>query len=206
MGEGLQTPGGKPVEAAEVERDFARAMAADTKDASDLPRKSPDADAAKTAPKRRGRPPKAERARVISSAPAAATGAQSDAERREGVKGLVQLGAGVCALVGQQTDSVAFKADAVTLATASDPIAQAVSDTAAKNAQFARVVDKVTQAGPYAALIGVTFGVGVQIARNHGVKAAEMMGAVAPEKLLSEGESKEPVEDGSASRPADVSL
>jgi hypothetical protein len=59
-------------------------------------------------------------------------------------------------------------------------------ETAKHNASFAKVLDKVTQAGPYAALVSVTLGLGAQIARNHGVKMGEALGAKAPEDVLAQ--------------------
>ena len=133
--------------------------------------------------KRRGRPGKNERARTQSKTQAAP---QTDQERSDGIKGLVQLGAGLCLIADQRTpeNDVSFQADAITLASSADQIADAVVATCKASDSFARAVDKVTKAGPYAALVGVVFSVGAQIARNHGVKAAEMMGAVAPEELI----------------------
>jgi len=136
------------------------------------------------APKRRGRPGKNERARTAKTA--VPTAPQTDQERSDGIKGLVQLGAGLCLVADQRTpeDDISFQADAITLAASADQIADAVVQTCKSSESFARAVDKVTKAGPYAALVGVMFSVGAQIARNHGVKAAEMMGAVPPEQLI----------------------
>lgn len=189
MPEGLQLPDGKPVDiepVAEAEREFNRAMAADTNSESAPPKrtKPADADPASRPPRSRQRPGK--NARAASKPAKPAPPPQSDGERQSGVQGLVQIGAAVCMLLDQRTPekNIAFKADAITLANAADPIASAVVETAKHNQQFAAVVDKITAAGPYAALIGVGFQVGMQLAANHGVKAAQMMGALAPEDLV----------------------
>lgn len=88
--------------------------------------------------------------------------------RVDGVKGIMQLGAGVCMMVSTRGGD-AFKADAVVLAQNAEPMAQACAQVAAENAQFAAILDKVTEAGPYAALLTVTVPMAMQIARNHGV-------------------------------------
>ena len=103
--------------------------------------------------------------------------------RIQGVQGLVQLGAAGCLLAskaakGQET---ALQADAITLSLSSEQIAVAVADTCAADERFARIVDKVCSAGPYAALIQVSFTVGMQVARNHG---APVPGTHAPEDLI----------------------
>lgn len=138
----------------------------------------------KEAPKRRTRPGKNERARTAQAVRASSPAV--DQERSDGIKGLVQMSAAVCLVADSRTPDhdISFQADAITLASAADQIADAVVATCKKSESFARVVDKVTQVGPYAALVGVVFSVGAQLARNHGMQAAEMMGAVPPEQLI----------------------
>jgi hypothetical protein len=195
----LKTPDGTPVDLDQSERAFAVAMAAPSTDVP-APPKMTDAqhaevDAAKATPKRRGRPPKSDRARMEpGKANPVKTDPALDKTRREGIQGLVQIGATVCLVLDQRTPdtNIAFKADAVTLASNAEAIGNAVAETAKANDQFASVVDKITAAGPYAALVGVAFSVGGQLARNHGVKAAEMLGASPPEQLIAGLESNEP--------------
>jgi hypothetical protein len=86
----------------------------------------------------------------------------------------------------------------VTLSSNAEAIGNAVAETASANAQFASVVDKITAAGPYAALVDVAFSDGGQLARNHGVKAAEMLGAQAPEQLVAGLETPEVANDAVA--------
>lgn len=190
MPEGLVTLDGKAVDvdaAEQIERDFARAQATAPTDVPAPPRKP--AETATDAPKpKRGRPPKSEQARVTSAAPAASTAqlAQLDKQRLEGVKGFAQIGAGLCLMLDSRTpdSNLAWRADAVTLANAADPLAAACVEVAKNNASFAAVLDKVTKVGPYGALLSVGLSVAGQLARNHGIQAGEMLGAVAPEKLL----------------------
>jgi hypothetical protein len=72
MAEGLQTPGGAPVDLDGAAQDFARAMAAPVTDVPAPPKmtdeQKADIEAKKAEPKRRGRPPKAERARIEAKA------------------------------------------------------------------------------------------------------------------------------------------
>jgi len=109
-------------------------------------------------------------------------------DRVEGVKGLVQLSAVVCLAIDQRTPEtdISYRADALTLVNNADAIATAVADTCDSNESLARVIDYVTQAGPYAALVGVMFSVGAQIARNHGVQAAKALGTKSPEEIIAE--------------------
>lgn len=186
MAEGVITADGRPldVDAAkqEAERGFAAAMAAPAgedkappKRAERQDREPPGSEKPRVDRKPRGRPPKA------ASEAARAVAALSRDERVLGVKGLVQLGAGLC-LVGERiTKQRAFRADAITLASSADDLAQAVAGTAEHDPRLAAIVDRICAAGPYAALIQVGFQVGMQLAANHG---APMPGATPPEELI----------------------
>lgn len=182
MAEGIETSDGKPLDldaAKQADHDFARAMAT-----------PPDSDE-KAPPKRGERQAKpasaSDKARVgrspgrPSKDAAKAVAGLSHQVRKDGMTGLAQLGAGLCAIVGKSTGQLAFQADAITLASSAEDIGEACAQTADQNEQFARVVDKLCAAGPYAALIGVMVGVGSQVARNHGL---DMPGTVAPEQLI----------------------
>ena len=193
--EGIATPDGTPLDLPEVDKEFAKAMAATIHDVPAPPKRPEKPQNDSAAPKRpRGRPRKDERARVSggSTAPSKPDPA-ADTRRGEGVAGLVQIGAGACLLLDSRTpdDNIAFRADAVTLASNAKALADACVETAKHNSSFAAALDKVTKAGPYAALVGVTMGLGAQLARNHGVKAAEMFGAQAPEDVLASLEAED---------------
>lgn len=193
MAEGIETPDGRPLDieaAAEAkaatEQAFARAMASPPdSDTKAPPRRAekPDRKTAGAAEKPRvargpGRPPKA--------AKSAPSGLSRDV-RVQGINGLVGVSAAVLAMAGKGTGDQALSADGVTLAMHADPIAQAVADTADQDERFARVVDRLCTAGPYAALIGVMVGVGSQVARNHGI---EIPGTMAPDELLKAAEEQ----------------
>jgi hypothetical protein len=185
--EGLVTPDGKPVDvdaAEQIERDFARAQSTAPTDTPSPPKK-PATDGTEPAKPKRGRPPKSEQPRVTAAPPAASAPAL-DKQRLEGVKGFAQIGAGLCLMLDARTPDadVSWRADAVTLANAAEPLAAACVEVAKQNSGFAAALDKVTKVGPYGALISVGLGLAGQLARNHGIKAGEMLGAVSPEALL----------------------
>ena len=183
----LTTEAGQAIDAtrpADTEqiRTIARIEAdAATRDGADaLPKKEAPTPAAADKPKpRRGRPPKSDQARAVTTALVPV----SDAQRGDGVRGLVQLGAGVCLIASRATGSDAFKADAFTLASRADDIAGACVETARGHPGFAAALDRVCAAGPYAALITVAIGVGSQNARNHRPSLA-LPGTVDPAKIL----------------------
>jgi hypothetical protein len=132
-----------------------------------------------TAPRRRGRPPRAEQARVTK----ATSPALDDEARAAGVRGVMQIGAGITLLAGKATGKDAFKADAVAIASAADDTAAACVQIAKTDPKFAAALDKVCSVGPYGALITIAAGLGAQIARNHKPDRA-IPGTVHPDVLL----------------------
>jgi hypothetical protein len=182
----LETTDGKPVDVApvdpaEVERQFAAAMASEGPDEQAPPKRTPKpaAEAEVAKPKRSGRPPKSEQARTTAKAGTVL----DDGQRAQGVKGFAQIGAGIALLFGKATGKDAFKADAVTIASAADEIADAAVQVAHADPKFAAALDKVCAAGPYAALITVAVSVGSQCARNH-KPGLKIPGTVDPAELL----------------------
>ena len=176
----LETTGGQPVaiDPDAVNQQFAASMAADTGPAEQAPpRRQPVAEGTVVKPKR-GRP-KEEKARTT----ARPGTVLDDGQRAQGVKGLAQIGAGIMLLAGKATGKDAFKADAVTIASAADQIADACVQTAKADQRFAAALDKVCSAGPYAAMITVGVGVASQIARNH-KPSLNIPGTVSPAELL----------------------
>ena len=181
----LETADGKPVDVTpvdpdEVNRAFAAAMAGDGPDEQAPPKRAPRPPADDAAPKRKtARPSKAEQARTA----ARAATVLDDGQRAAGVQGLVQVGAGLCLIAKRATGKDAFQADAITLASNADQIADACVQTAKADPKFAAALDKVCSAGPYAALISVMVGIGGQLARNHKPGLA-IPGTVDPAELL----------------------
>jgi len=171
-----------PVNAAEVEAAFGRAMSSTGPELEQAPARRVKADTAEAdAPKARPkRTPKAEQARTT-TAPAAP--ALDDKQRAAGVKGLAQVGAGLTLLFAKATGKDAFKADAVTIASSGDELADAAIQVAHADPKFAAALDKVCSAGPYAALITVAVSIGSQVARNH-KPDLKIPGTVDPAELL----------------------
>ena len=181
----LETVDGQPVapvDPEQVNKEFARAMAADPGAVEQAPPKrqpEPVESTQQASKPRRGRPPKAEQARTT----AKASTVLDDGQRASGVKGIAQVGAGVVLMLGKATKNAAFTADAVTIASAAEEIADACVQTAKADPRFAAALDKVCAAGPYAALISVAVSVGSQCARNH-KPDLKIPGTVDPAELL----------------------
>lgn len=190
----LETADGKPVDVTppdpdEVNRQFAAAMAGDPGPDEQAPPKRTPKPAAEDAPKRKpGRPAKAEQARTTS---AAAT-VLDDGQRAQGVAGLVQLAAGAALMAGKATHKAAYTADAVTLASSADQIADACVQTAKADARFAAALDRVCAVGPWGALITVGVSVVSQIARNH-KPSLVIPGTTDPAELLKAQDEAEKV-------------
>ena len=178
----LETTDGAPVavDADVVNQQFAASMAATPGPAEQAPPKRQPAVAGEVVAKpKRARPPKDEKARTT-AAPGVVL---DDGQRAQGVTGVVQLGAGLALMLGKATKKDAFTADAVTIASSADQIADACVQTAKADPKFAAALDKVCSAGPYAALITVAVSVGSQIARNH-KPDLKIPGTVNPAELL----------------------
>jgi hypothetical protein len=133
------------------------------------------------AARRRGRPPRqaADKARVAPAPPPAL----DDEARAAGVRGVMQIGAGITLLAGKATGKDAFKADAVAIASVADDTAAACVQIAKTDPKFAAALDKVCSVGPYGALITIAAGLGAQIARNH-KPDRKLPGTVHPDELL----------------------
>lgn len=186
----LETTDGKPVEVIPVDADavnaqFNAAMNDDGPDEQAPPKRQPKAQEPAQSKPRTARQPKAEKARTTS---AKAATAFDDGQRANSVKGLVQVAAGGSLMASKMSGkdarkADAWKADAVTLASSAEQIADACVQTAKADAKFAAALDKVCSAGPYAALISVMVGVGSQIARNH-KPDLKIPGTVDPAELI----------------------
>jgi hypothetical protein len=194
----LTTVDGKPVDVAPVDPDavnatFAAAMNDDGPDTQAPPKRQPRGESqGSSAPKpKRTRAPKAEQARTTTTP---AGGALDDEARSRGVKGIAQITAGITLLLGKATGKDAFKADAVTIASAADDAAAACVETAHADPKFAAALDRVCAVGPYGAMITVAVGVGSQLARNHKPGLA-IPGTVDPAELIraqDDAEKQEP--------------
>jgi hypothetical protein len=207
--EGLKTPAGDEVD---LDGAFARAMAAPEPDEPAPPappRKDPDAPYGRKVdgtPKKRpgGRPARDrhDRPRTGPQQPSAPKTALDPAAvkalRVEGVKGLVQVVGVFPLMMHQRTGDKAWLADTITLSANAEPLANAVADTCDVNPAFAAAVDKLANAGPYAALVTVSVSIAAQLAANHGMTFGKALGAKDPEDLISEALAQEgpKVDDG----------
>lgn len=154
----------------------------ETPETKEPPQDLPKRDKAEAPKRPRGRPrTDAAQKATPKPTPKVSAGLSRNA-RVQGIQGMVQLGAAGCVILGKVSPAheVAFQADAITLASSADQIAEAIADTCAADERFARVVDRVSTVGPYGALIQVMFSVGMQIARNHGAPVP----GHAPEELI----------------------
>jgi hypothetical protein len=155
-------------------------MSNDGPDEQAPPRRAPKPAAEVEAPKKRGgRAPKAEQARTTAKAAVPL----DDGQRAQGVKGFAQIGAGIALMLGKVTKKDAYKADAVTIASAADEIADACVQIAHADPKFAAALDRVCAAGPYSALVVVGVGVVSQCARNHRPEL-KIPGTTDPAELL----------------------
>jgi hypothetical protein len=200
MAEGITTPDGRPLD---LDREFAAAMAAPEPDepmAPAPPRVDPEAPfgyKADGTPRQRpagpgrGRksPQNTNKATPTSQPKPTTESPEKAAQRRtEGVQGLMQIGAGLALAVGKAKKNDAFKADAFVLASNAEPLAEACASVAADNVPFANALDKVTQVGPYGALMAVAIPMLTQLVRNH-KPSTNLPGTKDPKELAAALES-----------------
>jgi hypothetical protein len=177
MAEGVQTADGKPLNidpaaAADAERQFAQAMAAPGPDDKSVPPKRAARERVEDGPARArsARAPRTPKGGKAPSASHAEKAPPTHSEIVTAVQGLVQVPAAICLMLSKRAkDPVPLMADAVVLASNAEQIGEACAKTAEVDEKFAAVMAKVASAGPYAALVSVTFAVAGQIARNHGM-------------------------------------
>lgn len=109
--------------------------------------------------------------------------------REEAVNGIGQLVAMVAVLTNQNDDALA-------VSTHWPNIATAAADTADNSEGLAKVIDYIMVAGPWAALIGASVPLAIQIMVNHGKLPAgpfEKMGVVQP--IAGQTNNPEPVDN-----------
>lgn len=99
--------------------------------------------------------------------PSARKAASGQQDRMQRVMEFLSIPITVLGLAGQASNSKPLIADAIVLQSAAPTIAEAVAQVAADNDQVARIVDKLVQSGPYAALLGALVPVVMQLAANH---------------------------------------
>lgn len=96
--------------------------------------------------------------------------------REEGLNGLAQIGQGIALALRQY-------ADAATLGTHFPPVASELAKLADHYDVIAKPIDLLIQVGPFGALIAAAMPLVTQLAVNHRMAPAGMMGTVPPETL-----------------------
>ena len=186
MPEGLITPDGKSVD---LDQEFARAMAAP--DSSEPIAEKPPKAEPKAPPRARV---KRDAPRVEKTAPAPKPTTLSPQalakQRSDGIKGVVQLTSVLPLMAYQRTGKKAWMADTVTLTRSANALADACVQTAAVSPGFGKLIDSVTNVGPYAALVGVTVSITAQLMANHGMAVGRALGASDPADLIAEFEAQ----------------
>ena len=80
----------------------------------------------------------------------------------------------------------ALMADAVAIEQHLPPIAEELGKLADSRPEVAAMLDRLTAAGPYAALLGALVPLGLQLAANHGLLRPGMFGTVPPDALIAQ--------------------
>ena len=114
---------------------------------------------------------------------------KSSADRQAKLSKTLGIPVGIALGVAQLRKSTPLLADALAMSHAIPPISEAVTDLAEDNDNFARVVDMLTESGPYAALISALIPLAAQLAANHGMlppPLVSVLGAVPPDVLISQ--------------------
>lgn len=125
--------------------------------------------------------------------------AKNEPDYREALSGLLQLPAGVLAIVGGQTDKYGrlthpeLLADAAVIEAYTPPIVEAVNDLALQRPEVAAVLDRIVKVGPYGAIIAAVVPMAMQLLANHNVVPAGVAGTKSVSDIL--GVSTQPVEE-----------
>jgi hypothetical protein len=123
----------------------------------------------KQAPQKSRKPRTTKRASKDTGQPVESPQAISE-RRAAGVESLCNVGAALCLGMSVRLGE-AYKADAVVLSSSAAPMAKACTEVAEQDPRFAKILDKITASGPYAALAATAVPIVAQLAMNHGVTA-----------------------------------
>jgi hypothetical protein len=121
-----------------------------------------------------GTGPKAPTRKATANRPA--TGPAVTQARAKAIFDLLSIPISGLALVGQTTGNLPLLADACVLSTAAPQLAEATAAVAAEHQGVAKVVDRLVQTGPWAALLTACLPVAVQLASNHAPTIKDSVG------------------------------
>jgi hypothetical protein len=181
----------QPIEPVDIEAKFQAIKDSPAEEVPAPRRMSPERkEELRTAPKRSRRTTaKTDKPRTDKTPPRASTPAV-DKERAESVADTMNLAAGLL-LMGHASNkdknpalATALAADAATLSSTAETFGAACSNLAKHSPGFARMIDGGGKAGPWFAFTTVTFSIGSQLAVNHGMIPAGLLGTVDPAELV----------------------
>lgn len=149
-------------------------------------KRSPEHRAGLAAALRRGKtgvPPAPAAPRASKSASSRGANGRNEERYRRGVLGLLQIPAYALGVAARVKPVLGLDATAVTIH--APGIASAIAQTAMDSEQFAAVLDRVLDVGPYGALLGAVLPLALQLACNHGaISPTPELGVLAPVELL----------------------
>jgi hypothetical protein len=134
-------------------------------------RPRPRAERARRAPSRARKPPVTEEPSI-----------------EDGVKGILQIPAGIALLAGQRMNSIPIVADGATILYYGDDFAKVTIQLAETDPRFMALLERAVKFGPYGMALSLIFAMGLQFSRNHEVGQPELLeafGAMKPEEIIS---------------------
>lgn len=116
--------------------------------------------------------------------PSPASGRKSQTAKAEKWSGYRDSVGGFLQIAGFGLGMAKMHADAAAVAVHGENIANAAADLALEDERVAAILDKLSEIGPYGALLTAVAPLAVQIAVNHGAIPAGVMGTVEPKELV----------------------
>lgn len=188
MPEGLQTLDGKKVDIPnpeEVEQKFAQAMS-QPPPGEDIP----------APPKKPDKPPAEKRTRRTTAKPRVTKSApppskELDQQRANGVAETMNLLGAGCLMLKTSVQAkdpqlaMALTADAYVLSSSAEAFGQSCAALAKASPGFAKLIDGSGKAGPWFAFSTTVYSIGGQLAANHGLIPAGLLGTAKPEDIVS---------------------
>lgn len=98
------------------------------------------------------------------------------------VRSMLQPVALVLAMAGMRNPTLA--ADSVAVSSATPGLAAALAQLAAERPEVAAALDRLMRVGPYSALVAALVPLALQLATNHRIIPAGLLGTVTPEELV----------------------